>query len=428
MAQLSIIVPIYNGAKYIKECLEMIINQTFKDFELIIIDDGSTDNSVEVLAGLAARQPQIKVLKNERNMGAVYSSQRALLNATGDFLIGHGSDDRVLPGFIEKSVKMLLDYPEAGLCCSDPAHFESDPNSYRQNCQHWSAEPRYLSPLELADVITGSYIPGHTSVFRRASFMATGGYLPQLEWHSDWFINLVIGFRHGICYLPEALSLLRVSPDTYSGQGIRSDERQQKVLVALLSTLRMPEYRDVLPLFVRSSALSCFGQNLVFAAMAHPEFWDAITLFLIGHQLHQFYFDLNRSIATRKQTVENQSIEAEITSCLTRINSFLVDNDLDRALQSLSSLCRKFPQLADLRRHKAKIEMLKHNYDAAIQDLFVAVQTTPQDTSVWLDLGIAAFMAQDHSLARRSFTEVMNREPDNQAAKEYLCKIEQIKA
>ena len=62
MIKVSIIVPIYNGAKYINKCIEMITNQTFKDFELLIIDDGSTDNSNEMCQEKAKEDSRIKII------------------------------------------------------------------------------------------------------------------------------------------------------------------------------------------------------------------------------------------------------------------------------------------------------------------------------------------------------------------------------
>lgn len=92
MIQISIIVPIYNGAKYINNCTEMITNQTFKDFELLIIDDGSTDNSKEMCKEKAKEDSRIKVISKE-NGGTWAARNRGIDEAIGKYIIFFDCDD-----------------------------------------------------------------------------------------------------------------------------------------------------------------------------------------------------------------------------------------------------------------------------------------------------------------------------------------------
>ncbi|MBU3159398.1 glycosyltransferase family 2 protein [Clostridium frigoris] len=101
MVQISIIVPIYNGAKYIKECLEMIINQTFKDFELIIIDDGSTDNSKEMCTQYAKIDSRIKLISKE-NGGTWAARNRGIDESIGKYIIFLDCDDWYEDNLFEK--------------------------------------------------------------------------------------------------------------------------------------------------------------------------------------------------------------------------------------------------------------------------------------------------------------------------------------
>jgi len=92
MPEISIIVPIYNGAKYINKCIEMIINQTFKDFELIIVDDGSTDNSREMCKGYSEKDNRIKVI-SKKNEGTWAARNRAIDESIGKYIIFFDCDD-----------------------------------------------------------------------------------------------------------------------------------------------------------------------------------------------------------------------------------------------------------------------------------------------------------------------------------------------
>jgi len=92
MPEISIIVPIYNGEKYINKCLEMIINQTFKDFELIIVDDGSTDNSCKMLNEYAKKDTRIKII-SKKNEGTWAARNMAIDESIGKYIIFFDCDD-----------------------------------------------------------------------------------------------------------------------------------------------------------------------------------------------------------------------------------------------------------------------------------------------------------------------------------------------
>ncbi|RRA90387.1 glycosyltransferase family 2 protein [Paenimyroides viscosum] len=96
----SVIVPVYNVEKYINDCIESILNQTYINFELIIINDGSTDNSEFVLKEFAVRDNRIKLL-NINNSGVSYARNFGVKKATGEFICFVDSDDIVKPDYIK---------------------------------------------------------------------------------------------------------------------------------------------------------------------------------------------------------------------------------------------------------------------------------------------------------------------------------------
>ena len=90
--KISIIIPVYNTEKYLHECLDSVINQTLKDIEIICIDDGSADNSYQVLQGYADKDSRFVILQQE-NKGAGRARNNGLKNATGEFVAFLDSDD-----------------------------------------------------------------------------------------------------------------------------------------------------------------------------------------------------------------------------------------------------------------------------------------------------------------------------------------------
>jgi len=212
-------------------------------------------------------------------------TQQVLSMVTGDYIYAGAADDKVLPGFFEQSMSLLAQYPQAGLCCSDPARFDGHTGIVSENRLHWSDKHRYFSPDELAKQIRGGYIAGHTSIIKQSALLEAGGLIPELKWHCDWFAQLVIGFGYGICYIPEPLATMRVMPNSYSASGRREWSAQREVLNHLLRLLKSPDYRDVLPYFVRGGVMSHFGKEIVRVVMGNPKHWDFQSIMLIRRPL-----------------------------------------------------------------------------------------------------------------------------------------------
>ena len=284
---LSVIMGNYNHAQYIGEALESILAQSFRPQEVVVIDDGSTDNSIQVIEAFTKRDSIVHLLRNERNMGVVPTVNRGLEHATGDYIYSAAADDRILPGLFEISMKLLAKYPQAGLCCSDPAYFDERTSAISEIQLFLSDKPTYFTPTEWFELIRRkrAWVAGHTSVVKRAALLEAGGMLPELRWHCDWFALLVISFRYGVCYIPESLAVMRISPSSYSASGGRQWAAQKRVLIYLLHLLKSPGYRDVLLLFQQSGIMSCFCSKILRVLLSKPEHWDYLSPLLIARVL-----------------------------------------------------------------------------------------------------------------------------------------------
>lgn len=106
MAKVSVIVPVYNVEDYLTECLESIIEQTYRELEIICIDDCSTDRSLEILKEYAQRDSRIILSENQENCGQAYTRNRGMELATGDYILFVDSDDKICLDLIESCVKV----------------------------------------------------------------------------------------------------------------------------------------------------------------------------------------------------------------------------------------------------------------------------------------------------------------------------------
>jgi glycosyltransferase involved in cell wall biosynthesis len=257
---LSVVIANYNHANYISDALQAILEQTWQPSEIIIVDDCSTDNSLEVIENFVRQSPLIRWVRNEQNQGANASFNRGAELASGEYITFPSADDRLLQGFIERSLLLLAQYPEAGLCCSHPA-FLDDATGAIDKHEDWfrpSDKPCYLSPEELIKIVSPHrlWIAGHTCIVKRELFLQAGGYRPELKWYSDWFVFHAIAFRHGICYIPEALAAFRVLSNSYSAARQKDLRSEHEVLKNLLDLLHSAQYQDLVPAFVTSQVLA----------------------------------------------------------------------------------------------------------------------------------------------------------------------------
>lgn len=110
--RVSVGMPVYNGAKYMRETIDAILAQTFGDFELIISDNGSTDATPQICAEYAARDSRVRIFRFERNMGPAANYNKTIELARGEFFKFQAHDDLIAPTFLEKCVAMLDAHPQ----------------------------------------------------------------------------------------------------------------------------------------------------------------------------------------------------------------------------------------------------------------------------------------------------------------------------
>jgi hypothetical protein len=225
-------------------------------------------------------------------MGVVYTLNRALHLARGEYCYGGAADDRVRPGFFEKALGMLEQHPEAGLCYGYGSEFDSETGHVSEYPIRLTTTPRFLTGDELAAALSRISVPGHSvtvpgnsSLWKRSEFLRAGGYREDLRWHSDWFALQVVALRNGACFIPESLVFTRMDRGSYSQAGQRSWDQQSRVLERLLSLIKSDEFRDVLPRFQQGCLFSQFAPWIVRLIISRPDHWDRDSALLVANSL-----------------------------------------------------------------------------------------------------------------------------------------------
>lgn len=171
----SVIVPCHNYGAYLRECVESVLAQTFTAWEIIVVNDGSTDDTAAVAAGLLADYPghRIRYVEQERR-GIVQPRNRGVTLAKGEFILPLDADDLLAPTFLERTVEVLENRPELGYVSTRALFFGS-------TNKIWPAEP--FQPLAL--LVTNQQT--NTTLYRRRMWRDVGGYDERMvHGYMDW--------------------------------------------------------------------------------------------------------------------------------------------------------------------------------------------------------------------------------------------------
>ncbi len=133
-SKISVIVSAYNTEKYIEKCIESILNQTYKNIEVIIVDDCSTDSTLKIIKKLEKNDNRIKIIENKQNMGLSYSRNIALENSTGDYIGYIDSDDYIEENYYEELLNTILENKADISVCDMKLIYEDTEMEFRTVC------------------------------------------------------------------------------------------------------------------------------------------------------------------------------------------------------------------------------------------------------------------------------------------------------
>lgn len=219
---------VHNGERFLKEALESIGSQEFEDFELVVIDDGSTDRTAEILA--SAPDARLRVIQQSR-AGLTRSLILGLSAARGEYVARQDADDLSLPQRLKKQAAYLEAHPEVALVGSGVTAITAGGRALRDYIYPSEHE---LLVAELERLITP--LPHTTIFFRRQAVLECGGYRACFEKAQDYDLHLRLAEKHCLASIPEPLCRLRHSMDSFTfaaGEG----EQFQFAMLALVSAL-----------------------------------------------------------------------------------------------------------------------------------------------------------------------------------------------
>lgn len=189
--RVSVVVPCFNYARFLPAAVESALRQEGVEVDVVIVDDASTDDSVDVAERLA-RDRRVRLVRHRDNRGHVETSNEALALATGAYVVKLDADDLLTPGSLARSTALMERHPDVVLCYGRPQAFRGDPPTATQervrNWSVWRGEEWMTRVLRRGHNV----IMQPEVVLRREAVVVTGGYRKELRWAEDynWWLRL----------------------------------------------------------------------------------------------------------------------------------------------------------------------------------------------------------------------------------------------
>lgn len=168
----SVIVPVYNMERYIAETIESVLQSSYSNIEIVLVDDESTDNSAAICAGIAEKDERVRFFR-QKNSGAAAARNHAIREASGKYILPVDADDLISNDYIEKAVEAFEANPEIKVVASNAVFFGEKEGS-------WELPDFDIQLLARKNLIHNS------SMFRKSDWEKAGGYCEDLRGREDW--------------------------------------------------------------------------------------------------------------------------------------------------------------------------------------------------------------------------------------------------
>lgn len=255
-AKVSVCIPAYNNEEYIKDTIDAILNQTYKDLELVIVDDNSKDHTYDVVK--AYDDPRIKLYRNEENLGMSGNWNRCLSLCNGEYIKLVCADDILAPTALEKEVAALEEHPTAVIAESDTKLIDLDNKGkgfYKRFRKSGLVDGKEICKK-------GFYSQDYfgapqANTFRKSTAEAIGGFDTWFTYILDYDFFVSLACEGDVYIIHEPLNFFRVRKDSNTGAVMGGDKEKTRIYVEEHRHL-LEKNRDRLQLSNMDFAISMF--------------------------------------------------------------------------------------------------------------------------------------------------------------------------
>ena len=285
MATVDIIIPAFNAARFLPFALESVVSQTFDDWRILLVDDGSTDNTAEAVAPFLDRLgSKIRYIKQE-NRGLPAARNTAIRASTAEFLALLDADDVWLPCRLSESLKILVERPQVGLVYGLITGIDQENRPGITWLGNLSDADGHIAPQIYMRKVE---LPCPTITFRRKCVDEVGFFDETMRATEDRDLWLRIALRYEVGFVPKVLAYYRLSPNSMSTD-------PQRMLQAQLKFIRKHYGSEGCGLRPRQIALARSYKQRAEALKVQSQPWAALMSALQAVALYPFDMDNPRT-------------------------------------------------------------------------------------------------------------------------------------
>lgn len=210
MKKISVIIPCYNQYEYLLDAVKSVVSSTYKNWEIIIVNDGSTEKTAQEFQDMLKPFDNI-ILINQKNSGVCAARNNGIIKATGEYILPLDADDKIADTYIEKAVSILEQNPDIGIVYCEAEFFGTGQN------KKWNLKPATLSNMLIQNRIFPS------GIYRKSKFLEVGGYKKEMKLGcEDWdFWLSIIETGTKVYQIPEVLFYYRKQQNERTKQSLR---------------------------------------------------------------------------------------------------------------------------------------------------------------------------------------------------------------
>ncbi len=262
MPTIAVIIPNYNHGHLIEKSILSTFQQSVPPDEIIVVDDGSTDDSVTRLIKLEKEISILKLVLFKENQGALRAGNIGAQNAKSDILMFRAADDILPPDSIKHGRDAFEKYPRSKIAFGEILFFRENTSEGTVETLALSEETEFFPADSLLRLWKPDFnLPEPACFVKKSAFLEQGGLWEEAKWYSGWLCFTSIAFKHGLTFIPQVLNSFRLDANSYGTANLRNRKVQRDVLRFLIEQV-MSFDRELKEKFFASGAFTIFGEPL----------------------------------------------------------------------------------------------------------------------------------------------------------------------
>ena len=224
--------PTYNCAQFLPDAVESVLNQTYPEWECIIVDDGSTDNTKEIVQNYYLNRNRVKYLSLPRNRGPSAARNVGIKESRGEYLVFLDADDYISPTKIEKEVNVLENHPEVGWVYEKSLTIDDKSKQVIRRLPEMALKPKEKPPEgRIFNKLLGrNLMPVNAVMIKKKIVENVGLFDESLKSYEDWDLWLRVAIKYNIKFINETLAFVRLRSHSLQSDSITFYSERIKVI------------------------------------------------------------------------------------------------------------------------------------------------------------------------------------------------------